>query len=64
MNIYKVFYFRTKKYDINIIISASKRNYFSWGYEIEKHHRGFQIHMGKCHVHYNKYPHEHIGNSK
>lgn len=55
---YKVLYFDTKTHDINIIISASKANYKDWGFEKERH--GFAIHIGKCHIRYNKYLHERI----
>lgn len=53
---YKNFYINTKKSDINITLSASKSNYSAWGIDRDKH--GFQIHLGKCHIHFTKYGHE------
>lgn len=53
---YKNFYIGTKKSDINITLSASKSNYSKWGINKDKH--GFEIHLGKCHIHFTKYGHE------
>ena len=53
---YKVFYFGTKNSDINVTLSACKSNYSAWGVNRIKH--GFEVHLGKCHVHYYKYSHE------
>lgn len=53
---YKVWYISTNKSDINIILSANKSNYKEWGISKDKY--GFAIHLGKCHIHFTKYPHE------
>ena len=53
---YKVFYFGTKKSDINVTLSASKSNYSAWGANKTKH--GFEVHLGKCHIDFDKYCHE------
>lgn len=55
---YKNFYISTKKSDINITLSISRSNYNTWGIDRNKH--GFQIHLGKCHIHFTKYGHERI----
>lgn len=53
---YKVFYFGTKKSDINVTLSASMSNYSAWGANKTKH--GFEVHLGKCHIDFDKYCHE------
>ncbi len=54
----KHWYIGTKKHDINITLSWSKHNWCGWGIEKTKH--GFQIHLGKCHFHYDNYRHEQV----
>lgn len=66
MRIHKTWYIQTKKSDINITLSASKRNYKEWGIEKGKSGCGykFEIHLGRCHIEYTKYPCENISGLK
>ena len=53
---YKNWYLGTKHSDINIVLSASRSNRSKYGFDKDGH--GFKVHIGKCHFHYSKYPHE------
>lgn len=45
---YKVFYKGTKEKDYNLIISYSKDNYGSWGFDNFPHSK--ELHLGKLHI--------------